>query len=115
MGLLCLIWGGYFFAVRSIKTDKHQQITLCKDNFSRVYQVNSVKMESEGAILHGFAFELDSDAKEGNIEIVLHDIESGENHFSKMEYLVREDVNEFFLCEYECLIYGYTMSMRGTC
>lgn len=113
VGLVCLIWGGYVLVNRKIANDKYHRITLCNDDFSWVYQVDSVEAEGEGVTLSGFAFELNKDATQGAFEIVLHDIESGENYFPEMEYMERKDVNEYFECEYDYLQSGFKASIRS--
>lgn len=97
-GLVCLIWGGYFL-VKHYGTDRILDVR--EDDFSWVYQVDSVKAEGKEFVLQGFAFELNRDSEEGTFEIVLRDIESGEKYFPKMEYTERNDVNDYFLCEYD--------------
>lgn len=111
--LLCVIWGGYFLVNHKILIDKHQQITLYNDDFSWVYQVDSVETNGKGIALSGFAFELNKDATQQAFEIVLHDIESGENYFPEMEYMERNDVNKYFECEYDYLCSGFKATIKS--
>ncbi len=110
VGLLCLIWGGYFLA-KHYGTDRILDIR--EDDFSWVYQVDSAETEDGDFVLRGFAFELDKDATEGAFEIVLQDIESGKRYFPKMEYMERTDVNEYFLCEYDYLQTGFEAVIKA--
>lgn len=98
--LVILIWGGYFLAV-------HYVVKVKPDDFSWVYQVDSVEEREEEVVLSGFAFQLGKNSGDKRYEIVLQDIESGKNHFPKMEYSERKDVNDYFLCEYDYLHSGY--------
>lgn len=102
--LVILIWGGYFLAVH-FGTDRILEIEA--DDFSWVYQVDSVEEREKEVILSGFAFQLNEDSADKRFEIVLWDIESGEKYFPKMKYFERKDVNDYFLCEYDYLHSGY--------
>lgn len=113
VGLLCVIWGGYFLLNGAIETSKHRQITLRSDNFSWVYQMDFVEEQERKLVLQGFAFKLDSDAFTGAFEIILHDIDSGENYFPKMEYMERNDVNDYFLCEYNYAQSGFKATINA--
>lgn len=102
--LVCLIWGGYF-VVKTYHVDRMLEVEV--DDFSWVYQVDSVEAKDGEVLLTGFAFELDKDAVGDNYEIVLQELETGKNYFLKMEYSERKDVNNYFLCEYDYLQSGF--------
>lgn len=110
ISLVCLIWGVYFL-VKHFGTDRILDIKA--DDFSWVYQVDSVEVENGDFVLRGFAFELDKDATEGGFEIVLQDIESGKRYFPQMKYTERTDVNEYFLCEYDYLQTGFEAVIKA--
>lgn len=110
VGLVCLIWGGYFLA-KHYGTDRILDVR--EDDFSWVYQVDSAETEDGEFVLRGFAFELDKDATEGAFEIVLQDIESGKRYFPKMRYMERADVNKYFLCEYDYLQTGFEAAIKA--
>lgn len=112
IGLLCAIWGIYFYVNSMIKLADHRQISLREDNFSWVYQVDSLENRGEEVVLKGFAFKLKKDATAGVFEIVLYDIESGEHYFPKMKYMDRKDVNDYFICEYEYLKSGFEATIK---
>lgn len=102
--LMCFIWGGYFF-INTYHIDRMLDIAV--DDFSWVYQVDSVETKDGEVLLKGFAFELDKDAIGDNYEIVLQELETGKNYFFEMEYSERKDVNDYFLCEYDYLQSGF--------
>lgn len=109
VGLLALIWGGYFL----IKEYKIGRILEVKaDDFSWVYQVDAVEIEEGTLLLKGFAFQLGVDAEKNNCEIVLQELETGKRYFLKMSYLERQDVNAYFLCEYEYLQSGFVAEIK---
>lgn len=109
VSLLCVIWGGYLL-IRIYGTDRILDVRL--DNFSWVYQVDSMKIEEGELVLQGFAFECDKDSKKGNFEIVLQDIDTGKRYFPTMNYVEREDVNNYFLCEYDYLQSGFVAEIE---
>lgn len=105
VGVLCLIWGGYFLA---LKYGIDRILDIKGNDFSWVYQVDSVDLQGGKCVLKGFAFKLNTDAKREAFEIVLQDIETEEKLFLKMEYNNREDVNEYFACDYDYAESGFS-------
>ena len=108
IALLAVVWGGYAVLMRVI----NHQIEPCEDDFSWVYQVDSVSVEGDEFVLTGFAFKLGKNAEKRAFDIVLQDIEAGKNYFPKMQYSKREDVNDYFLCEYDYLNSGFTARIK---
>lgn len=109
VGLLVLIWGGYIFA-KQYGTDRI--LNIREDDFSWVYQVDSVEIKDGKLLLKGFAFQLGVNAVENNYEIVLRELETGKRYFLKMSYLERKDVNDYFLCEYDYLQSGFVAEIK---
>lgn len=109
VGLVCLIWGGYF-AVCHFGIDRI--INIKDDDFSWMYQVDSVDIDGAEIEFSGFAFQLEKDSIEGAVEIVLEDIKTGKRYYPKMEYRVREDVNDYFLCEFDYLQSGFLATIK---
>lgn len=99
VGLMCVVLGGYYFTHNKIMTDKKRE--LCEDDFSWVYQVDCIEKKDNNIVLNGFAFQLGLDSKNQMYEIILCNLNSGDYIFSKMEYVERQDVNQYFLCEYD--------------
>lgn len=104
MVLVCVIWGGYFI-VKTYHADRI--LDVIEDDFSWVYQVDSIRTEAKEVVLQGFAFQLNKNAEAGAFEIVLEDIETGKRYFPEMQYTERTDVNDYFLCEYDYLQSGF--------
>lgn len=109
MGLVCIVWGGYFL-VKHFGADRILDIN--DDDFSWVYQVDSVESKNEEFVLRGFAFELKKDTAEGAFEIVLQNVETGKKFFSKMKYTNRDDVNQYFNCEYDYSESGFVSCFK---
>ena len=109
LGLLFVILSMYFFA--SEKISKKIEIVL-KDDFKWVVQVDSVRTEANQFVLEGFAFRLNQNATEEAFEIVLHNLDTGEYFFPKMEYKDREDVNDYFFCEYDYTKSGFVARIK---
>lgn len=97
IGLVIVVWFFYFLIMHRLQ----QQIELYADNFSWVYQIDAVETEEKKLVLRGFAFQLNQNAAGKDFEIILQDSLTGDNIFPKMNYTEREDVNRYFLCEYD--------------
>lgn len=110
ISLLCVIWGGYHL-IRVYYVDRILDVKA--DDYSWVYQVDSAKVEEGDFVLQGFAFALDKDSEEESFEIVLQDIDTGKNYFPSMKYMEREDVNDYFLCEYDYLQSGFIAKIKA--
>lgn len=74
---------------------------IVEDDYSWVYQVDSIEEKDGELQIAGWAFILNQDAKTKNFKIVLHNTVTGKNIYPKMLYESREDVNGYFLCEYD--------------
>ncbi|MGN1083442.1 MAG: hypothetical protein ACI4QX_00440 [Lachnospiraceae bacterium] len=109
IALLAVVWGVYAVFMREI----NHKIEPCVDDFSWVYQVDSVAVEGEEFVLTGFAFKLGKNAEKRAFDIVLQDIETGKNYFPKMQYSERKDVNDYFFCEYDYLNSGFTARIKA--
>lgn len=107
-GLVIAVWCIFFLAMGRL----HRHIELYADDFSWVYQIDSVEVEWKKLLLRGFAFQLKQDAAGEKFEIILQDISTGKNIFPKMEYGEREDVNQYFLCEYDYLQSGFEAAFK---
>ncbi len=94
-----------------IQIDKilHRQVEIVTDDFSWVYQVDSIESKEKQLEIKGWAFVLNQDAGENQFEIILHNVETGKNIYPEISYEAREDVNEYFLCEYDYTQSGFTI------
>ena len=82
-----------------------------KDDFSWVYQVDSIEKKDGMLQITGWAFALDEDAQQENCEIILYDTKTGKGVYPKMIYESRDDVNEYFLCDYDYTESGFTANI----
>ena len=98
------------YAYVSFQLRRHFEIV--KDDFSWVFQVDSISENDGKLVLEGWAFHLEEDATEGSFEIVLRDIETEKRYYPEMQYHTREDVNEYFLCEYDYTKSGFTAEIN---
>lgn len=109
IGLLIIIWGGYFIGAKKI----NQRIEdVLEDDFSWIVQVDEVRTEGNKFVLEGFAFKLNQDAENEAFDIVLHNLDTDKYLFPKMEYEERNDVNNYFLCEYDYTKSGFTARIK---
>ena len=109
VGLLCLIWGGYLFCIRR---EQRQISEIREDDFSWIAQIDSVEYDNEIVRVKGFAFELNKLAKERAFSIVLRNLDTEEMIFPKVRYFSREDVNGYFLCDYDYTNSGFEFSAK---
>ena len=109
IGLLIIVWGVYFGGMKKLNQTIEGELA---DDFSWVVQVDEVRKEGNEFILEGFAFKLNQDAEDEMYEIVLHNLDTGEYYFPKMEYMERKDVNDYFLCEYDYAKSGFVARIK---
>ena len=57
-------------------------------------------MDEKKMAITGFAFRLNEDAADKNFELILYDMDSGKGYYPKMTYMLRDDVENYFKCEY---------------
>lgn len=96
ISLVVVIWIGYIFAYKKIEQGKERQIRLLQDDFSWIYQVESIEKNEKDFLIEGFAFQINKNSYVGDFEIALNELETGINFFMEMDYSDRTDVNEFF-------------------
>ena len=106
--LMAILFPSYF----SIKLRLERRFVPIEDDFTWVYQIDEVKEHEETLMLSGWAFPLNKDSQSGNCEVILNDIETGENVFLSMDFIPREDVNNYFLCEYDYTNSGYVATVN---
>lgn len=85
----------------------HRTIILEEDKFNWVFQVDTIEIKGNDLLLAGWAFELEKDTTGKDYEIVLYDIDTNKFFYPKMNYTIREDVNNYFLCEYDYSLSGF--------
>lgn len=99
-------------AMQVIKLSKDRKFDVIQDNFSWVFQIDSIVENESKLVLEGWAFKLNKNATLGNFEIILRNIETEERYYPKMKYHARDDVNEYFLCEYDYTLSGFTAEIN---
>lgn len=90
----------------------HRNCIIVEDDFSCVFQIDSVEVKNESLELAGWVFELDKDASEDDFEILLYDYNNDKKYYLKMNDVVREDVNNYFLCEYDYTNSGFEANIK---
>ena len=110
VGLVCLIWGGYFIVAQKMELQIEKEL---EDDFSWVVQVDEIEEQGEEVVLSGFAFKINADAKKDAFRIVLCNLDTGEYLFPKMKYMDRKDVNDYFLCEYDYTNSGFIATVKA--
>ena len=101
MGILTLI---YTMTLRAM----YHQFEMVTDDYSWMYQIDSIEEQNGKIRITGWAFAQKQDAIPNNFEVILHNIETGNNIYPRMLSVSREDVNDYFLCEYDYTESGFT-------
>ena len=80
---------------------------ILEDDFSWVYQIDNITETEDELHIKGWAFPLNKNAEQKNCEIILYDTKTGKRNYPELIYESREDVNEYFLCEYDYTESGF--------
>lgn len=108
VAFLVIIWSGYAFLLNRHRED----FEIMEDDFSCIYQIEQVQEEGKSIVLTGWAFEILGDADAKKYDVVLYDRKREKSYFAKMEYCVRDDVNQYFSYHYDYSDSGFTASFR---
>lgn len=90
---------------------KQKVFDLVADDLSWMFQVDSAVCNEKELVLEGWAFELDGNSAEGKYDIVLCNIDTEKRYYPEMEYTIRDDVNGYFLCEYDYAQSGFVATI----
>ena len=82
-----------------------------EDDYTHVFQIDSLEQKNEKLVLTGFVFELEKDSPEDDFEIILYDYNNDKEYYMDVRDTVREDVNEYFLCGYDYSKSGFVASL----
>ena len=110
IGLLVIIWATFYIAHVGIGK-KNDLRHLRADEYDFVFQIDSVKDNGKEVYIEGWAFKLNADSEEGDLEILLYDIEKDEIVYPRVECRTRDDVNQYFFCEYDYSRSGFIASI----
>lgn len=109
--LHCVIFGSLLFLILTsyylVSKWVHHSVILCEDDFSWMYQVDTVVVDAEEIVLTGFAFQLEKDAEKKSFEIVIQDTKTKDNFYPEMQYFQRTDVKKYFSQEFNYLESGF--------
>ena len=104
MGVLTIM---YTMCMRML----YRQFDILTDDYSWMYQIDSMDEHDGKLQITGWAFAQKQIAKPKEFEIILHNTETGKNVYPKMNSVSREDVNDYFLCEYDYTESGFTATL----
>ncbi len=99
--IFVVLMGIFGWSYVTLHTKLNYRLNTVENPWTWVYQVDSAKQENGKLVLNGFAFELERDSHEEKYEIVLVNADTQEKYYPEMTYQIREDVNKYFLCEYD--------------
>ena len=103
--LICML---FLICVYSICMNQiNKTPIIVKDDFSWVYQIDSIEKTGEELQISGWAFSIGQVAEEEKFEILLCDTKTKKLFYPEMQYESRSDVNAYFLCEYDYTESGF--------
>ncbi|MBQ7863262.1 MAG: hypothetical protein IJ353_02220 [Lachnospiraceae bacterium] len=88
-----------------------RQFEIIEDNYSWVYQVDSMEEQDGKLNIKGWIFALEQNAEFENYDIILYNEETGKKVFSKMSYISQKKVNDYFSCEYDYTDSGFVAQL----
>lgn len=91
----------------------HRNCIIVEDDFSCVFQIDSVEQIADDFVLTGWAFELNKNAKKKDFDVILYDYANDNKFYTKVEDVERKDVNNYFLCEYDYSESGFKASAKN--
>ncbi len=83
-------------------------LKMQEDDFSWMFQIDSVTEQNGQVCFRGWAFPLSDDAETGNCTVLLKNVKNGKMIYADMQYQDREDVNAYFSCEKDYTHCGFT-------
>jgi len=63
--------------------------------------------------MEGWVFKPNEDAEEDDFAVVLYDYVNDEKYYPQIKEIVRDDVNKYFLCEYDYTASGFVATIRS--
>ena len=97
--LMSMVFCFYIVVGQMIKRNADKK-HIIDDKFSYMFQIDEIEDDGKKVVLDGWAFKLGEDATGDQFNIFLYDIDRGKIVYSKKKTVVREDVNDYFSCEY---------------
>ena len=91
----------------------HRNCIIVEDDFSCVFQIDSVEQIADDFVLTGWAFELNKNAEKKDFDIILYDYKNDNKFYTKVEDISRKDVNDYFFCEYDYSESGFKASIKS--
>jgi len=92
----------------------HKNLTNIKEkDFSYIFQVDEFGIKNGRLVIDGWVFKFDEDAREADFEIILYDYAKDKKYYLKMEDVIRDDVNKYFLCEYDYSRSGFQATIKS--
>lgn len=106
------IWGT-FIAVNNYISMGY---TVVDDSYSYCHQIDSVAVEDNKLKITGWFFVLEEDTdpigNKSELRLILRDVETEKSYYLDTEQVVRTDVNDYFLCEYDYSNCGFAGEIK---
>ena len=112
VALIAMVISGYSLVASWIEKQLYLK-QMVDNDFSCIFQIDDVMDNGNDVFLKGWAFKLGVDAQRDDLEILLYDIEDKKIVSPMIERIVREDVNQYFLCEYDYSQSGFITTFES--
>lgn len=113
VGLLCMIWGGYFIAKGKIDVDRKEKELKelqVKVDYKLLSQVETINSENGKVTISGWALRKDSQNK--NIYLLLRTEDKGKQILIRTDCMERTDVDDMMNHEFDYGKTGFTAKIR---
>lgn len=94
---MAMILGIYIFFSEKIE----REFIVVPDDFSYMFQIDSVEKQGRKLVLKGWNFSLNQNSNANEYDIILYDSEKDKGYYADIQYGIRDDVNNYFLCDYD--------------
>lgn len=105
--VMCILFVGYTWIAQLIS----RRAEIVQDNYSWVYQIDSIEEENAFLTVEGWAFELGKDARQGTYDVLLCDVDTNRQYYLDIVNTRRTDVDEYFSCEFDYCESGFRASI----
>lgn len=108
---MVVIVGAYLIISSVMPRKDNRAFVEYQEDFSWLNQVETVRVEGKNLVVEGWAFKLGADAAKNAFDVIIRDVDTKEYFYMETSYRDREDVNEYFLCEYNYVSSGYVAKL----
>lgn len=86
---------------------------IIPDDYIWVYQVDEITNKAGELTISGFAFVPEYEAATTDYSIIMYNSRTGKKYYPRMDFCSREDVNAYFLCDYDYTESGFVATISS--